>query len=235
VSVIFPRWMNLFPTVAAVGGLAGGVGIVGLFWYYATPKFWNVGYMPAQPGGGFSHQIHVGKLGLDCRYCHSNVEKSYEANIPSVSTCHGCHADGRLANLLTNSITHRERTEFIRTAFADNKPIEWRRVHKVPDYVHNFPHHVHIAAGVSCFSCHGRIDMMPVVYQSQPLSMSWCLDCHRNPEPSLVPKDKVTDLHWVEGHLEERSSGAPGAVALGNQLMESLRTSPPQNCGACHY
>lgn len=234
-SAIFPKWMNLFPTVAALGGLLGVTGVVGAFWYYATPKYWNVGYMPTQPGGGFSHQIHAGKLGMDCRYCHTKVEQSYEANIPDVATCNGCHAEGRLADLLATSATHKERTEFIRVAYERDESIPWRRVHKVPDYVHNFPHHVHVAAGVSCFSCHGRIDQMPVVYQVESLSMSWCLDCHRNPGNALVPRDMVTRLDIVEGQLNERATGLPGAVTTGKQLLDALRDAPPQNCGACHY
>ncbi|CAG0998398.1 Menaquinone reductase, multiheme cytochrome c subunit [Phycisphaerales bacterium] len=234
-SAIFPKWMNLFPTVSAIGGLLGLTGVVGGFWYYATPKFWNVGYMPVQPGpAGFNHQIHAGKLGMDCRYCHTKVEKSYEANIPNVATCNGCHAEDRIT-LYTTSEVHKERTNFIREAYAADASIPWRRVHKVPDYVHNFPHQAHLAAGVSCFSCHGRIDTMPVVYQSQPLSMSWCLDCHRNPEQNLVPKDQVTNLNWVEAQLAERANGAASAVAAGKTLVDALKNSPPQNCGACHY
>jgi len=234
VSVIFPKWMNLFPTVSALGALGGAAAVIGGFWYYATPKFWNVGYMPRQPGGGFNHQLHVGKLGMDCRYCHTKVEQSYEANIPNVATCNGCHAEDRL-ELFTTSATHKERTEFIRTAYATDTSPQWRRVHKVPDYVHNFPHQVHVAAGVSCFSCHGRIDQMPVVYQAESLSMNWCLDCHRNPEDRLVPKDKVTNLNWVEAHLAERASGVQSATLTGKQLVDSLKEAPPENCGACHY
>lgn len=233
-SAIFPKWMNLFPTVTAIGGLLGATGVVGGFWYYATPKFWNVGYMPVQPGGGFNHQIHAGKLGMDCRYCHTKVEQSYEANIPNVATCYGCHAEDRIALYTTNEV-HKQKTDFIREAYANDQSIEWRRVHKVPDYVHNFPHQAHLAAGVSCFSCHGRIDTMPVVYQSQPLSMSWCLDCHRDPQQNLVPRDKVTDLNWVEEQLANRAGGAASAVAAGKTLVDSLKNSPPQNCGACHY
>lgn len=231
-SLIFPKWMNVLPTVFAVGGLLGGTGLVGGFWYYATPKFYKVGYMPKQPGGGFNHQIHAGKLGMDCRYCHTKVEKSAEANIPNVATCYGCHADGKLVKQ-AESAQHKARTDFIREAYASDASIEWRRVHKVPDYVRNFPHNIHLNAGVSCFSCHGQITGMPVVYEAQPLSMSWCLDCHRNPAGNLVPKDKVTQLQWVEEHLKERQSDP--ANAEGTKLLEALKTEPPQNCGACHY
>ena len=108
-------------------------------------------------------------------------------------------------------------------------------MHKLPDYVRNFPHSAHIRAGVSCFSCHSQMTALPVVFQSQPLSMGWCLECHRNPQPSLVPPDKVTQLQWVEQHLKERqidpAAGSPEAAAI----MDSLKLNPPQNCGACHY
>lgn len=233
---LFPKWMNAFPTIAAIGTILGGVGVVGGFWYYATPKFFKVGFMPTQPGGGFNHQIHAGKLGIDCRYCHTKVEKSSEANVPNVATCYGCHSDGKLA-LLTNGVeSHKKKTEFVRTAYKSDESIAWHRVHKLPDYVRNFPHHAHVRAGVSCYSCHGQITALPEVYQSQPLSMSWCLDCHRNSQPNLIPPDKVTQLQWVEEHLKERATKAgESGDAEGQALYESLKLNPPENCGACHY
>ncbi len=231
-SVIFPKWTNALPTVIAIGAVVGLCSVVGGFYYYATPKFWEVGYMPTQPGGGFNHQIHAGKLGMDCRYCHTKVEKSSEANIPNVATCYGCHAPNALT-LYSTSEAHKEKTEFIREAYDADASIEWRRVHKLPDYVLNFPHDAHINAGVSCYSCHGQITAMPVVYQAHSLSMSWCLDCHRNPEQAVLEpehRDKLTRLWWVEQHLNERAK-----ADASKQLLESLNVNPPQNCGACHY
>lgn len=233
-SVLFPRWFNVLPTVGAVGAAVGLVAVVGGFYTYATPEFWEVGYMPVQPGGGFNHQIHAGKLGMDCRYCHTKVETSAEANVPNVATCYGCHADGRLAKLNTSTV-HKDKTNFIREAHAKDETPPWARVHKLPDYVRNFPHHVHVVAGVSCYSCHGQIMGMPVVYQAKSLSMSWCLDCHKGvqetPEKYLVPKDKVTDLVYVEQRLAD-----PGKHSVeAKKLLEALKTAPPDNCGACHY
>lgn len=230
--------MNAFPTVAALVGVGGLTATVGAFWYWATPKFWEVGFMPTQPGSGFSHQIHAGRLGMDCRYCHSHVEKSAEANIPSVSVCYGCHAEARLSKLAQSEV-HRERTNFIREAYASDASIPWKRIHKLPDYVRNFPHDVHVAAGVSCFSCHGQILAMPVVFQAHSLSMSWCLDCHRSvrerPEEVLVPRDKVTNLVWVEDHLRQVRQDPGRYRGAARLILESLKDMPPENCGACHY
>jgi hypothetical protein len=227
--VLFPKWMNVLPTLFALGGV-GGLGFVTWgTWYWAHNDFWHVGYQPVQPGQGFNHQIHAGKLGMDCRYCHTKVEKSYEANIPNVATCYGCHAENRLAAWQSH------RVQNIREAYAKDQSVEWVRVHKLPDHVHNFPHHVHVAAGISCYSCHGQIQSMPIVYQAHGMGMGWCLDCHRNPDKHIVPTDKVTDLAWVEKHLKERSEGKNDPAVNVQTLLATLRDNPPQNCGACHY
>ena len=226
-STIFPSWTNKLPTLIAGGAVSAACLAVGVAWYYFTPKYWAVGYMPTQPGCGFIHQIHAGKLGMDCSYCHTKVEESAEANIPTVETCMGCHADGRLK--VFNNQAHKDKTDFIRAAYAADESIEWRRIHKVPDYVRNFPHNAHIAAGVSCLSCHGNIARMPVVYQHEPLSMGWCLDCHRNPEPHLVAKDMVTKLFDIEKiPLDTR-------IEQGRKYYEERRLAAPEGCGACHY
>lgn len=243
--MLFPKWMNALPTVGALGGVGGLVAVIGGFWYYATPKFFDVGYMPKQPGGGYNHQIHAGKLGIDCRYCHSKIEESAEANIPPVQVCYGCHAENHLG-LYNESEVHKNKTEFIRTAWHEDQPIEWRRVHKVPDYVRNFPHQAHLRAGVSCYSCHGRIDQMPEVYQHEPLGMGWCLDCHRAPDANLVDPKRITDLQYAEDVITARQNGegkVGGEEGKANSeksynakaLIESLHLNAPQNCGACHY
>lgn len=233
--------MNVLPTAGAVGGAVGLVAVIAVVTNYFTPEYWEVGYMPTQPGSGFSHQIHAGKLGMDCRYCHTHVEKSAEANIPPVSTCMGCHTDGMLAPTYDPG----EKVEFVRTAWAEDASIPWVRIHKLPDYVRNFPHHVHINAGVSCYSCHGQIEAMPIVYQAHSLSMAWCLDCHRgvgdsleghgDPSLYLVPKDKVTDLQWVEETYLGDMAGTSAQLASAQAVLEGIRQAPPENCGACHY
>ena len=270
---LFPKWLNFLPTVSALCALGGVCTVVAGGWYYFTPKFWEVGYMPVQPGGGFDHQLHAGKLGLDCRYCHTKVEQSPEANIPNVATCIGCHAQGRLNVAVFDRI--KTKTQFLRDAYdagarydeiaameseghwdeaqaqrvayeeeglpvvQGGESVAWRRIHKLPDYVRNFPHDVHVNAGVSCFFCHGQITAMPKVFQSESLSMGWCLSCHRDikgagahPELHLVPPENVTQLKWVEDDwMRDPSANQAWARAFA----EELQFAPPENCGACHY
>lgn len=233
---IFPKWMNALPTVAFAVVNGGVILVVAGFWYYATPKFWEVGYMPTQPGGGFNHQIHAGEMGMDCRYCHTHVEQSWHANVPNVATCMGCHAPGKLAaSLGGGSQAHNEKVSFIREAYEADLPIPWREIHILPDYA-NFPHNVHVNAGVSCYSCHGQIAGMPVVAQAESLSMSWCLDCHRDPAVRLVPPDKVTDLYWVEHHWFNQPAAERAYKGLTvDDLVDSLYRNPPEHCAACHF
>ena len=228
-SSLFPRWMNTLPTVLGILGAGATATAIGGVWYYFTPSFWEVGYQPKQPGNGFNHQIHAGKLGIDCRYCHTNVEKSSHSNVPPVATCYGCHAENKM------KIPTAEKVGFIREAYANDEPIAWREIHILPDYV-QFPHLAHVNAGVSCFSCHGQITGMPEVHQVKNLAMGWCLDCHRNPEPNLVPPDKVTDLVWVENEwmskpVEERTHNG----MTPEMLRQTLVQDPPTHCAACHY
>ena len=234
-SLIFPKWMNFLPSAFAVGSVGGLAAVVAGVWYWATPSFWEVGYMPVQPGGGFSHQIHAGKLGMDCRYCHTKVEESPEANVPNVATCYGCHKEGRVSP----DFARAEKIQFVRDAYDADESIPWRRVNKLPDYVRNFPHNIHLKAGVSCFSCHGQITAMPEVYQAESLAMGWCLDCHRSvseqPEQRLVPLDKVTQLVWVQEHFDQVLGGDPQARAEAEAWLEERGINAPQNCGACHY
>lgn len=242
-STLFPKWTNTLPTLVAGGLLSTAAVAVGTVWYYFTPEFWEVGYMPEQPGGGFNHQIHAGQLGMDCRYCHSHVEKSPEANIPPVSTCYGCHSENKLTKYI-ESDSHRKKTEFIRTAYATDSSIEWARVHKLPDYVRNFPHHIHLNAGVSCIDCHGNIARQPVVWQHESLSMGWCLECHRNAEENLVPRkgDPKPGGGVYEEHMmtrlfdiEKLREDPQAFSAASRKFYETRKIAAPENCGACHY
>lgn len=205
---IFPRSLNLLPLIAALAVLGGGAAVTFGIWYYFSPKNLQVGYAPKQPIP-YSHKLHVGELGLDCRYCHANVERSYEAQVPPTQTCMGCHSVVRKDS---------DRLARLRDSWESNEPVEWVRVHKVADHAY-FDHSVHLAVGVGCVSCHGRIDQMDVVRQDAPLSMSWCLDCHRNPEPNLRPKSEITNMTWEP---------TPG------EALKLAKVDPPQNCSGCH-
>jgi hypothetical protein len=135
----------------------------------------------------FSHRHHVGGLGLDCRYCHSGVELSSVAGIPPTRTCMTCHSQ---------LYTQTAMLAPIRASLANDQPIRWNKVHRLPDYVY-FDHSIHIAKGVGCTTCHGAVDRMPLMQQAAPLTMQWCLDCHRDPAAHLRPPDKIFATDWT--------------------------------------
>jgi hypothetical protein len=242
VSLVFPEFSNRLPKLI---GAALGFGFVAValgVTYYFTPKFWEVGYAPEQPVS-YSHQIHVGKLGMDCRYCHTHVEEAKHANIPDTATCMNCHAGAAGVGGLVNAslwAAHEINPNLVRVreAYASGAPIRWKRTHKLPDYAH-FNHAVHVNAGVSCFSCHGNIHEQEVVRQVQSLSMGWCLDCHRRPERHLVEatdvggvgNHRITDLaHWASVLANTKDQRQRGL-----DLADRKQIEPPQDCGACHY
>jgi hypothetical protein len=213
--------MNRLPLMIVVGVLLIGGGVVAGVWYYFTPKYTRVGYQPIQPVA-FSHKVHVDQLGLDCRYCHHDVERSWFSNIPSASTCMNCH---------NQVLKDDPRLALVRESVATGRPISWVQVHKVPDYVY-FNHSVHVNRGISCVECHGRIDQMDEVYHAKPLSMSFCLDCHRDPASFIRPLDKITDLGWRWS--EDPAENTRQQQAQGRWLVEHWRVESLQNCSACH-
>ena len=210
----FPRWLNTLPLYAAAGGVLFPVLAIGGIWYYGSPKYTDVGYRPIQPVP-YSHKLHAGELGLDCRYCHASVEVSAVANIPPTQACMNCH---RLVK------RDSEKLAPIRDSASTGRPMHWIRVHKLPDYAY-FQHRAHIAAGIGCVTCHGRIDQMEVVTQMQPLSMSWCLDCHRDPDRYRRPVSEVTNMRWTP---------PKDAAALAASLSRERPVHPPVNCSGCH-
>jgi hypothetical protein len=195
----------------AAAGIAvlGGSLPLGI-WYYFSPKNTQVGYAPEQPIH-YSHKLHVGELGIDCRYCHANIERSQEAMLPPTQACMGCHA-------VVKKDSHK--LSELRASWASGKSVEWVRIHRLPDHVY-FDHSVHLAAGVGCVSCHGRIDQMDVVRQDQPLNMAWCLECHRDPGHNLRPKDQITNMTWTPSPEEKTQFAA--VTLLG-----------PEHCSGCH-
>jgi hypothetical protein len=184
--------------------------------YYGTNANLAVGYVPAQPIE-YSHKLHAGDLGIDCRYCHASIERTATATVPPTETCMNCHAKVRSDSIALLPL---------RESYASDKPIPWVRVHRLPDYVY-FDHSAHLAAGVGCTSCHGRVDQMPRVAQVQPLNMSFCLDCHRNPAPNLRDKAEVTKMDWT-GPSRATASGT------GMAKMDGRTIQPPLHCSGCH-
>ena len=214
---VFPRWSNMLLPGALGMGAVVPLYVVLCVAYGFSPYTTDVGYMPTQPVP-FSHEIHAGQLGLDCRYCHNTVERTAKAAIPPTQTCMNCHSQ-----------IHKE-SENIKALVESHEtglPMQWRRVHDLPDFAF-FNHSAHVTRGVSCVSCHGRIDTMPVVYQHEPLSMGWCLACHRGPGEHVRDPAFVTDLDWrFEGTAEEEEAYHAG-------WRELNRIDPSQDCSTCH-
>jgi len=214
VAVIFPRWSNYIPLGLAAGAPIVLVVAVCAAWYWFSPRFTDVGYQPRQPVP-FSHARHAGALGMDCRYCHDTVERAAHAAVPPTKTCMNCHV-----LVLPDS----PRLALVRQSWQTGEPLPWTRVHMLPDYA-RFDHSVHLAAGVGCASCHGRIDQMQVVKQVEPLSMGWCLSCHRNPWPQLRPPDQVTNMAW---------DAATSGYDARTDPARTREPAPPLHCSGCH-
>ena len=166
----------------------------------------------------FSHKHHVGDDGIDCRYCHQTVETTATAGMPSTQTCMNCHSQ-----IWADS----PYLEPVRASFRENKPIEWERVHDMPEYTY-FNHSIHVAKGVGCSTCHGQIDNMPSVYQAQTLQMEWCIACHRDPAQFIRPKSEIYNMQWQDRDLDaqERSQLKLDYKIRSKELLTS--------CSTCH-
>lgn len=212
---LFPRWSNsLIPVLLVVGGVAP-IYVAFLVAYGFSPKSLEVGYQPVQPVA-FSHAMHAGQLGLDCRYCHSTVDRASFAAVPATQVCMNCHTQIRKDS---------PKLAEVRKSYETGSAIPWVEVHKLPDYAY-FDHSAHVNRGVSCVECHGRIDTMEQVTRVAELSMGWCLNCHRDPVDKLRPVSKITTLWWdqkTEMTQPERES-----------LVQLYHISPSENCSTCH-
>jgi hypothetical protein len=209
----FPSWSLTVRDLSGLLAVGALIYVVLIVTFGFSPKTTDVGYQPSQPVP-FSHAIHAGELGIDCRYCHSSVEKAGHAAVPPTATCMNCH-----------SMIHTEspKLELVREAAATGEAIPWVRVHDLPDYAY-FNHAAHLAAGVGCSSCHGRVDHMEVVHQEHTLSMGWCLDCHRNPDQHIRPISEITNMAFdLENNAE-----------AGAALRAAHHIAPKQNCSTCH-
>jgi hypothetical protein len=214
VAQIFPKSANRLPLLLAAAAVALPTLAVAFVWYYFSPRFTDVGYQPVQPVP-YSHRLHAGELQIDCRYCHASVEFSAVANVPPTQACMNCHKVVARTS---------EALQPIRDSAASGRPMRWVRVHKLPEYAY-FDHRVHVRAGVGCVSCHGHVEQMDVVRQVEPLSMGWCLDCHRDPQPQRRPLSEITNMAWKP---------ARDAAARERQLAQLPPVAPPVHCSGCH-
>ncbi len=211
---IFPKSADRILRLGAAALVVGAAVVISLSSWLFHPRQTEVGYQPVQPVP-YSHKLHAGDLGMDCRYCHVSVETAAMAAIPPTETCMNCHA--RVKNQSPALAP-------IRESYATGKAVPWVRVHRLPDFVF-FNHSAHVTAGVSCVSCHGRVDQMIEVKAVEPLNMAWCLECHRNPAPRIRPPEFVTKLAWKPDR---------DPVELGRELVAAKGIDPPTNCSGCH-
>jgi len=218
VPQVFHRSFNTISKVTIFGSLfllAGAGGVLALFVRssYAT----NVGIVRDQIVP-FSHEQHVGALGIDCRYCHTYVEDSAYAGMPPTKTCMNCHSQIWVGSPML---------EPVRESYRSGTPLEWNRVHRLAEFVY-FDHSIHVAKGVGCSSCHGDVNRMPLMWQHGSLLMEWCLECHRHPEEHVRPRDKVFDMTWQP---------PADQTAFGKELVQTYRIRDPQqitSCSTCH-
>jgi hypothetical protein len=212
---IFHPSTNTIARVSIFGALfIGG----GLLWVLnevnRSPYVTDVGVALAQPVP-FSHKHHVAGLGIDCRYCHSTVEISSMAGMPPTETCMSCHSQ-----IWADS----PMLEPVRASFRNDQSIRWTRVHDLPGFVY-FNHSIHVKKGIGCATCHGRVDQMPLMWKTNTLYMEWCLECHRQPERFVRPRDQVFNMSYQ----------APSdQLALGRKLVEEYKIRKLTDCSVCH-
>jgi hypothetical protein len=212
---IFHRSTNALARITMFGGVVI-LAVLG----YAVDRWTRSSYMTGETVTlmqpiPFSHDHHTAALGIDCRYCHTSVEDAAFAGIPPTATCMNCHNE-----IWKDS----PMLEPVRESYRTQTPIAWQRVHDLPDFVY-FNHSIHVAKGIGCESCHGRVDRMPLIYQAESLQMEWCLDCHRDPGPYVRPRDEVVTMGW---------SPPEGQAAMADRLLEEYSIESLTYCSACH-
>lgn len=214
---IFPPYADTLARVILVAILVVPFGSIALAYFVMRSQYTTDRSITLDQPVPFSHQHHVGGLGLDCRYCHSGVETSPVAGVPPTHTCMTCHSQ---------LYTQTAMLAPVRASLAENRPIHWNKVNRLPDYVY-FDHSIHIAKGVGCSTCHGGVDHMPLMRQAAPLTMGWCLDCHRDPAPNLRPTDEIFDPDW-KAPANQRTEGR---ALLAHYLIQVAHLT---DCSVCH-
>jgi len=218
VAQVFHRSFNTIFRVILVGAVLGTLLLIAVMWVSAySPYVTGAETVVLQPIP-FSHQHHVGQFGFDCRYCHASVERSSFAGMPSTETCMNCHSQIWVGSDMLAPV---------RESYRTGQPLVWNRVHNLADFVY-FDHSIHVQKGVGCATCHGRVDQMPLVRQVVSLNMSWCLECHREPERFLRPREEVFNMAWEPKEDQ---------LALGRRLVKEygIRDSYElTRCSLCH-
>jgi hypothetical protein len=214
----FSKTANTFARIVLLALICSVAGVAALSYLLVRSPYETMQNVPREQPVPFSHEHHVGGLGIDCRYCHTTVEYSSFANIPPTEVCMNCHSEMWATS---------PALEPVRESYRTGRSIEWTRVNDLPEFVY-FDHSIHVHAGVGCSECHGRVDKMPLTWQAQPLTMEWCLNCHRHSERYLRPRDQVFSMEY---------SHPPNQIALGNQLKKEYHILSVRNltsCSTCH-
>ncbi len=215
---LFPRSANTVAKVSLFGSFLLLIGVLWVCLLYTRSSYGtDAGVVRVQPVP-FSHEHHVGVLGIDCRYCHTTVEHSSYATLPPTKTCMNCHSQIWVGS---------EMLAPVRDSYRTNRSLQWHRVYNLPGFVY-FDHSIHVHKGVGCTTCHGRIDEMPFTYQVPSLLMEWCLDCHRNPARNLRPQSEIFNVRWQP---------PPDQEQRGRALAEQYRLRDTRfltTCTVCH-
>jgi hypothetical protein len=201
--------VSIFGAIFIVAGLALAAATIN-----RSPYFTQVHVARPQPVP-FSHKHHVSGLGIDCRYCHTTVETSSFAGMPSTETCMSCHSQ-----IWTDS----SMLEPVRESYRTDKSLEWTRVNQLPDYVY-FNHSIHVNKGVGCGTCHGRVDQMPLAWRENTLYMRWCLECHNNPELYVRPREAVFQMDYEPPKDQ---------LVQGERLVKEYKIKKLTDCYTCH-
>jgi hypothetical protein len=212
---IFHRSANAIATASIVGA---GVGVCALTWLLMTgfrSDFMTRANVVREQPVPFSHKHHVGGEGFDCRYCHTSVEDSPFAGLPATETCMTCHSQ-----IWSDAPV----LEPVRASFRSGKPLQWNRVHWLPGYVY-FDHSIHVNKGIGCVTCHGRVDEMPLSWQQNTLLMEWCLECHRQPERFVRPREAVFLMDWKPQEDQ---------ITMGRRLVKEYKIRSLTDCYTCH-
>ncbi len=211
----FSRSANTVARLSIFVGACSLVVVLAASYLIVRSPYESMQNVPREQPVPFSHEHHVGGLGIDCRYCHTTVERSSFANIPATKICMNCHSQMWATSPML---------EPVRESYRTGKSIEWTRVNDLPEFVY-FNHSIHVHKGVGCETCHGRVDKMPLMWQAQPLTMEWCLGCHRHPERYVRPRDQVFAMDYRP----------PGdQLALGSKLVKAYHIQSLTSCSTCH-